>query len=168
MDKRWALIIIILVVGVGSMYYIVDNSNTVGSAIATFSKTTITIPDGFAVSGSESYSVELYNKKNTEKIEILDFEKRRDIKNILGNMSAAFQEQDDYDNITNKTVKINKVTVYQSMLKSDNDTLIISCFYKDHRAYCILMNGYESMKKVNEDLDFIIETMHPDYKQSQD
>ena len=83
-------------------------------------------------------------------------------------MSAAFQEQDDYDNITNKTVKINKVTVYQSMLKSDNDTLIISCFYKDHRAYCILMNGYKSMKKVNEDLDFIIETMHPDYKQSQD
>ena len=35
MDKRWVLIIIIAVIGLGSMYMIIDNSMTVGSAITT-------------------------------------------------------------------------------------------------------------------------------------
>ena len=46
MDKRWILIIIIAIIGLSSMYLIVDESMTVGSAITTFSKTTITIPEG--------------------------------------------------------------------------------------------------------------------------
>lgn len=64
MDKRWLIIIIIFIIGLGSMYYIVDNSNTVGSAITTFSKTTITIPEGFSVGDTSSDSVELYSKKS--------------------------------------------------------------------------------------------------------
>ena len=69
MDKRWVLIIIIAVIGLGSMYMIIDNSMTVGSAITTFSKTTITIPDGFSVEDTGNNVLELYNKNNNKKIQ---------------------------------------------------------------------------------------------------
>ena len=82
MDKRWILIIIIAIIGLSSMYLIVDNSMTVGSAITTFSKTTITIPEGFSVEDTNNNLVTLYNKNNDERIEIYDFGKGNTVKEI--------------------------------------------------------------------------------------
>ena len=50
MDKRWIGIIIILIIGLGCMYIIVDNSNSVGNAVTVISDVTITLPPGYITS----------------------------------------------------------------------------------------------------------------------
>ena len=159
MDKRWVLIIIILIIGLGSMYIIVDNSTTVGSAITTFSKTTITIPDGFSVEDTSNSVLELYNKNNNEKIQI---------KEMHTNFTATLLEQQDFENITNRTFDLDDINITQTILKSENDTFVISSFYQYNHTYIIIMVGYDNLDTTTQDLDCILYTLRPDYKQAQD
>lgn len=168
MDRRWILIIIILFIGLGAMCCIVDNSDTIGSAITTFGKTTITIPDGFSVGESTGDHVELYNKKNSELITIYDFGKGNNAEEILKNVTDYELYMTDYINQTNKTIKIDDVELHESDLQSENGTTYTFSFYHDKYTYIIQMEGYKDTNKINEDLKFIICTMHPDYKQAQD
>ncbi|WP_410320248.1 hypothetical protein [Methanobrevibacter sp.] len=168
MDRRWILIIIILFIGFGAMCCIVDNSDTIGSAITTFGKTTITIPDGFSVGESTGDHVELYNKKNSELITIYDFGKGNNAEEILKNVTDYELYMTDYINQTNKTIKIDDVELHESDLQSENGTTYTFSFYHDKYTYIIEMEGYKDANKINEDLKFIICTMHPDYKQAQD
>ena len=62
------MIIGILIVGISCMYVVVENSTTIGKAITTFSKTSITLPNGFSVGETDSKSAQLYNKQNNEKL----------------------------------------------------------------------------------------------------
>lgn len=168
MDKRWLIIIIIFIIGLGSMYYIVDNSNTVGSAITTFSKTTITIPEGFSVGDTSSDSVELYSKKNPEKITIYDYGKGNTAISDLKNITALYQENADLTNITNKTENISDQTVYSIDLMDGNGTNQISAFYRQNHTYVLVMEEFKNPDDINKNLEFIITTMTPDYKQAQD
>lgn len=168
MDKRWLLIIIIFIIGISSMYYIVDNSNTVGSAITTFSKTTITIPKNFSVGDTGASFVELYNKQNSEKITIYDNGKGNTAVDDLKNITAAYQETTDYINITNKTEKIANQTVYSAYLVDENGTDQISTFYRQKHTYTLVIEDFKNTDDINTNLKFIITTMTPDYKQAQD
>ncbi|MBE6504023.1 MAG: hypothetical protein E7Z76_07055 [Methanobrevibacter sp.] len=168
MDKRWVLIIIILIIGLGSMYIIVDNSTTVGSAITTFSKTTITIPDGFSVEDTSNSVLELYNKNNNEKIQIFDMGKGNTVKEMHTNFTATLLEQQDFENITNRTFDLDDINITQTILKSENDTFVISSFYQYNHTYIIIMVGYDNLDTTTQDLDCILYTLRPDYKQAQD
>lgn len=167
MDKRWILILVILIIGLGSMYYIVDHSNTVGSAITTFSKTTITIPDDFSVGDSGNDYVELYNKKNSEKITIKDNGKGNTASKTLKKLSEDYGNN-DYDNITNNTERINKQKVYNLYLTNDNGTEQISVFYRQNHTYTAIFENFKNDGNIEKNLKFIIETMTPDYKQGKD
>ena len=168
MDKRWILILIILIVGLGTMYYIVDNSNTVGSAITTFGKTTITLPENFSVVRSNDDIVELHNKKNSEEITIFEYGKQNTVKKDILTLSNEIQQYTEYDNISNSTDKINDVNILSIYLQNENGTDRISGFYNNNHTYFIFMNNYTNMNKSDADLKFILDTMTPDYKQSQD
>ena len=75
MDKRWILILIILIAGCACMYHIVDSSNSVGDAITVVNKTVITLPSGFTIGDDDKSSVTLVNENNNETIFIEDLGK---------------------------------------------------------------------------------------------
>ena len=169
MDKRWILIIIIAIIGLSSMYLIVDESMTVGSAITTFSKTTITIPEGFSVEDTSSNIVTLYNKKNNEKIEICDFGKGNTVKEMQTNITAEILQEEGLNNVTNRTFNLDDTEINQTILKNgSNSKVVISYFYKYNHTYSIIMTGYKKLNTTTQDLDCILYTLRPDYKQSQD
>ena len=169
MDKRWILIIIIAIIGLSSMYLIVDESMTVGSAITTFSKTTITIPEGFSVEDTNNNLVTLYNKNNNEKIEIYDFGKGNTIKEMQTNITSEILEEEGLNNVTNRTINLEDTEISQTILKNgSNSKVVISYFYKYNHTYSIIMTGYKKLNTTTQDLDCILYTLRPDYKQSQD
>ena len=169
MDKRWILIIIIAIIGLSSMYLIVDNSMTVGSAITTFSKTTITIPEGFSVEDTSNNILTLYNKNNNEKIEIYDFGKGNTIKEMQTNITSEILEEEGLNNVTNRTINLEDTEISQTILKNgSNSKVVISYFYKYNHTYSIIMTGYNKVNTTTQDLDWILCTLRPDYKQSQD
>ena len=169
MDKRWILIIIIAIIGLSSMYLIVDESMTVGSAITTFSKTTITIPEGFSVEDTSNNIVTLYNKNNNEKIEIYDFGKGNTIKEMQTNITSEILEEEGLNNVTNRTINLEDTEISQTILKNgSNSKVVISYFYKYNHTYSIIMTGYNKVNTTTQDLDWILCTLRPDYKQSQD
>ncbi|WP_296800970.1 hypothetical protein [uncultured Methanobrevibacter sp.] len=169
MDKRWILIIIIAIIGLSSMYLIVDESMTVGSAITTFSKTTITIPEGFSVEDTSSNIVTLYNKNNNEKIEICDFGKGNTVKEMQTNITAEILQEEGLNNVTNRTFNLDDTEINQTILKNgSNSKVVISYFYKYNHTYSIIMTGYKKLNTTTQDLDCILYTLRPDYKQSQD
>lgn len=169
MDKRWILIIIIAIIGLSSMYLIVDESMTVGSAITTFSKTTITIPEGFSVEDTNNNLVTLYNKNNDERIEIYDFGKGNTIKEMQTNITSEILEEEGLNNVTNRTINLEDTEISQTILKNgSNSKVVISYFYKYNHTYSIIMTGYNKVNTTTQDLDWILCTLRPDYKQSQD
>ena len=54
------------------MYFVVNSSNTVGSAIADVSKSIVTMPSDFSKGDSDKNDLLLVNKKNDEKIYYLN------------------------------------------------------------------------------------------------
>lgn len=169
MDKRWILIIIIAIIGLSSMYLIVDESMTVGSAITTFSKTTITIPEGFSVEDTSNNIVTLYNKNNNEKIEIYDFGKGNTVKEMQTNITAEILQEEGLNNVTNRTFNLDDTEINQTILKNGSKSkVVISYFYKYNHTYSIIMTGYNKLNTTTQDLDCILYTLRPDYKQSQD
>ncbi len=70
MDKRWIGILIVLIAGLGCMYLIVSNSNSVGSAVSVINDVTITLPPGYITSEDTSHMCVLHNKQTNETIRI--------------------------------------------------------------------------------------------------
>lgn len=162
------MIIAILIVGLSCMYVIVDNSNTIGNAITTFSKTSVTLPYGFSVGETNTESAELYNKQNDERINIYDLGKGNHMKDSFKNITETYKNNPRYYNISNETKNVNDVEVHQLNMETNNTISSSSVFYHYNHTYLVEMSGFKDINKVNENLKFIITTLQPDYKQAQD
>ncbi len=165
MDKRWILILIILIVGCACLYYIVDSSNTVGDAITVVNKSVITLPSDFTIDSDSKSSVTLINENSDETIVIKD----------LGKSDSAFdcfkEDLNSLDNIlNNSTLNINNITAYeidfQNLTTKSNTTLVY--VYSSNHTFNIQFDGYEDQNELNQDLNFIVSTISPDFKQNQD
>ena len=53
-------------------------------------------------------------------------------------------------------------------METNNTISSSSVFYDYNHTYLVEISGFEDMKKLNNDLDFIISTLVPDYKQGKD
>lgn len=168
MDKRVIMIIAILIVGISCMYVIVDNSSTIGNAITTFSKTTVTLPHGFSVGETNTKSAELYNKQSNEKIYIHDLGKGNHVKDDFKNVTETYKNNPNYYNIKNDAKKVNDVDVFQLTMETNNTLSSSSVFYYYNHTYRVDMSGFNDANKINEILEFIITTLQPDYKQGKD
>ena len=168
MDKRVVMIIAILIVGIGCMYFIVDNSNTIGNAITTFSKTSVTLPSGFSVSETNSESAELYNKQSNETIDIHDKGKGNHTEDIFKNVTETYNNNPEYSNLTEETKNVSNIEVFQLNMVKNNTTSSCSVFYHYNHTYLVEMSGFDNINEVNKNLEFIITTLQPDYKQAQD
>ena len=70
MDKRWIIIIIILIVGFSSLYFIVNDSMRLGKAIDTIDNVIITLPTDFKIGEKTPTSAELMDRDADKKIKI--------------------------------------------------------------------------------------------------
>lgn len=162
------MIIAILIVGVSCMYFIVDNSTTVGNAITTFSKSSVTLPFGFSVGETNTESAKLYNKQNNETINIHDKGKGNHVKEATDNITETYENNPNYYNLTYETKNVSGVKAYQLNMEINNTKSSCSAFYKYNHTYIVEMNGFNDINKINKNLEFIINTLQPDYKQAQD
>lgn len=162
------MIIAILIVGLSCMYVIVDNSNSVGKAITTFSKTSITLPNGFSVGETDSKSAQLYNKQNNEKINIYDQGKGDSTKKCFKDITDKYKNNPEYYNINETTRTVNNITVLQLNMETNNTPCSSAVFFDYNHTYLIEAIGFKDINKINNDLDFIISTLQPDYKQAKD
>ena len=168
MDKRVIGIIIILIIGIGCMFFIASNSNNVGSAITTFSKTIVTLPNGFSVGETNEQVAELYNKRTPERINISDLGKNDSSLKAFEDDLNSLSKDSNVNEITNSTRTVNNIKVYTITYKANDETKYSSFVYTSNHTYCINMTGFDDADKVNNDLDFIIKTIQPDYKQGKD
>ena len=154
------------------MYFIVDSSTTVGTAITDVNKSVVTIPDGFNVGSDEKNSVTLVGKTHGEKIHIRDYGKNDTAQKRFEDKLYELNSDSSMNVLSNSTLNISNFTVYQINFEdysSENATNTSSNYvFTCNHTFLIKMSGYDDSNKLSKDLTFIIDTLKPDYKQSQD
>lgn len=171
MDKRWILILIILIVGGYWTYTIVDSSTTVGDAITVVNKTVITVPNDFSIADSDKNSVDLLDEKTNEKIHIEDIGKGDTAFETFNHEIYSLSESSDIHIIQNSTFNMGNITVYKSDLQNftnDMSNVSLIYIYSSGHTFSIKFEGYSDENALNDDLKFIVSTISPDFKQSQD
>lgn len=171
MDKRWILILIILIVGCTCMYFVVDSSTTVGNAITVVNKSVVTLPNDFGIGDSEKNSVELIGKNSDERVHVEDLGKKDvALKAFKGNLSE-FSHDPNFKVLKNTTENISNITTYKIYLQdytTENVTnTTLAYMYSYNHTFLIKITG-SNQNQIEKDLDFIVTTIQPDYKQSQD
>ncbi len=166
MDKRWILILIIMIIGVSCMYFVIDNSNTVGSAITDVNKSTVTLPDGFSKVDSTSNSVSLSDKNGDESIFLKDLGKKDCANSSFHKKLNSMPEDIIYTkNTTNVTNNITEYIIYYQDEGNLNNSF--SYFYTCNHTFYMNMKGFESVNEMDKVMNFIVTTLQPDYKQTQ-
>lgn len=171
MDKRWILILIILIAGCTCMYFIVDSSTTVGNAITVVNKSVVTLPNDFGIGNSEKNSVELIGKHSDEKIYVEDLGKKDVALESFQNNLSEFTHDSNYKVIKNTTENIGNITTYKIYLedytKENATNTTIAYIYSYNHTFMIKIDG-SNQNQTEKDLNFVVRTIQPDYKQSQD
>ncbi|WP_458455326.1 hypothetical protein [Methanobrevibacter sp.] len=154
------------------MYYIASTSTTVGTAIADINKTTISMPEGFSKGSSDDGSLELINKNNDENIYLKDLGKLDSSKDAFDKKIKSLKTAGDVTINGNKTNVFNNVSTYTVYYTNSSDSdaynRSMSYVYCAGHTFYIKMAGYTDIDKLNSDLEYIVSTMQPDYKKSQD
>lgn len=162
MDRRWIGILIIMLIGMGCMYFIVDNSNTVGNAITVVNDVSIVLPTGFKISDTHSNEALLSSESNNESIFIECIVDKNPEKEFTKKITS-FQNKNNVElkNLSNKTIKhINFKDV-----DSEKSTSFI-LFENLGHPFIMKMENYESADKQDNDMTFIIGNMKHDFKQN--
>jgi hypothetical protein len=171
MDKKWILIIIILIVGCFFLHNIVDSSTTVGNAITVVNKSVVTLPDGFSIGESEKNSVELLDEKTGEKTYITDLGKTDSAEKEYNEALQSLEYNTDTYIIDNYTSNINNTNTYLITFENhtvNTNTVYLAYIYSCNHTFRMEFQNYYDNNGFNDDLNFIVSTISPDFKQSQD
>ena len=161
MDKRWLGILIILIAGLACMYYIVDNSSTVGNAITVVGDVSIGVPPGFSIADASATEAKLLNKDTHETIllKIIDKNPQKEFENAV----KSFQNNNNAElkNLSNKTV--------QHIEFKDTDsgkTTSFVFFEKVNHSFMLKMDNFNNSAQKEKDMMHIINTITHDFKQN--
>ena len=158
MDKRWLGIIIILILGIGAMYFIVDSSPTVGKAVAVASEMTITIPDGFNLLKDTEQTIDMINSQN-ETINITIIGLGDNASNEYKATLKAFEKSDDIE-VQDKNATGNMI--FYKNLTADKECSV-TYFVKENRTIELQMTKYENWEN---DWKFVVDTIQHNFKQN--
>lgn len=168
MDKRWILVIAILIIGFASLYIIADTSNNVGNAIASVDGVIVTLPPDFTNFQAKEKSVNIENKYTYEK---LYFKSIADGDHAYEQYNNTIKDLDNDEDIeiTNKTtMKVDNVTAYviyyQNSSSGEAKEYIKGYFYDYDTTFVVTMWNFNSTERGNSNLKFVIENLYPDYK----
>ena len=167
MDKRWILILIIIIVALGCGYLIVNSSTTVGKAVTVVDRCVFTLPDGYSLENSKTGNITIEHDGTCEKINVKEFNKNTTVKKLIARFERNFN--DTYEIIGNNTTKSpNGIEIFTVYYKNSTDNLSSSFFYTTKHSFNVNTVGYNDLNALNKDLYYIADTLRPDYKQAQD
>lgn len=173
MDKRWLLILIILILGTSCSYVIVNNSLTVGSASQSVGHAIISIPPDFTTYSSDSNSVSLVSS-NGHKIEFAEIQNNDTAEKLHDYRISTFNKTKEIHTLQDGVVHVGDTdvyTIYYHADKTDSQDEInssLSYFDKFDHTYFIRVWGFDYEKDYNTTMDYItlISTnIRLDYKQ---
>lgn len=172
MDKRWLFIVIILILAVCCGYFIASSSDNVGNAIADLNKSTVTLPHGFSVGETTPDSIELIKRNHPEKIFIQDLGKGDKALDEFKYELKSLSKNDNSEvisNSTNSTENFKSYTILYKYYKDDEVTNeSISTVYTANHTFLVKLSGFNSNDEMNDYMNFVIKTIKPDYKKSQE
>lgn len=170
MEKQWIYIIIILIFGVACLFFIVDSATTLGSANVYVDKFTVTIPDSLNVDESGKTLVKLINRKTNEMITIEDLGKGDLVNKDMSSRMNKLANYGEISEIENSTVQVNgKILPTIFYKNSTNDNINQATYFLKHNhTFLIIVTDFQDNNTLLNDIDFIINTLTPDYKQKQD
>lgn len=172
MDKRWISILIIIIIACACGYLIVHYSDTVGNAIVDVNKSTLTIPSDFSNDYSDDTSVKLTHRGTFESIYVKDLGKLDKANSSFIDDEKKLNSYNDIEVHSNNTTKMDNIVVYTVYYTNTTnpETLNMSnsYFYSFEHTYFVKMSGFDSLDRLNENLEKIVTAIKPDYKQSQD
>ncbi len=168
MDKRWILILIIIIVAVVCGYLVLDSSTTVGKAVAVADRCVFTLPDGFSLKESGNTYVEIERDGTPENIGIMEIGKNNTVKQEI---KEEFTNgiNDSYVFIGNETTKTPKgIEIFTTYYKNSTGNVSSSFFYTSNHTFIVYTIGYKDSAALKKDVNYIADTLRPDYKQAQD
>ncbi len=169
MDRRYYLIILILIACCINLYIVADNSNVVGTASVTFDKYIISLPLNYEVTGQYGSYVQIHNND----IGFLAIQCKND--SFVYNYSSVVNELNKKYNCTilnNGTINTNDIpvnTIYYKTVDEKNFVNNRSIFYfeKYGKTFQIEMNGFNYDNDVNKTIDtltYVVESLRVNYK----
>lgn len=171
MNKNWIIILAILIVGLFGLYQIVETSTTVGHAVATIDKVVVTLPSGFTNFDSHEKYIGIENRNTNEKIFFTHNKDGNHTDESFENKLAKLDNSWDIEVTKNTTKTVNNITVktiFYTNTTENQTEYIESFFYEFNTTYSVKTLNFDNATQAEKNIDFIIETLHIDYKQPQD
>ena len=172
MDKRWIMILIFLIVGCCCLFYVVETSSTVGDAITVVNKTVVTLPNDFSIESKETDYGTIINENTNEKIYIKDLGKEDSSMNAFKTALQDLSKKSDIKVIKNSTLNIDNITAYKidykNITKETNQNISNAYIFTCNHTFLIKLQNYDDDTELNENLEYVVAHMTPDFKQSQD
>lgn len=172
MDKRWIMILIFLIVGCCCLFYVVETSSTVGDAITVVNKTVVTLPNDFSIESKETGNGTIINENTNEKIYIKDLGKEDSSMNAFKTALQDLSKKSDIKVIKNSTLNIDNITAYKidykNITKETNQNISNAYVFTCNHTFLIKLQNYDDDTELNENLEYVVAHMTPDFKQSQD
>ena len=168
MDKRWILILIIFLIGVAALYFVVDTSNTVGKAVVAVNTYTITVPETYNIENSETYLATVINRATGEKITVEDNGKGNTTEDMYSIELIGVQSKPNVTSINHTTEKYRNTTLKTIYYEKSNTINKISVFTKFGHTFTITSEKYKDIDTLNENTQFIFDSLKQDYKKTQD
>lgn len=168
MDKRYFLIIFILIMGFTSLFFISNNSDMIGTASVNVGNFIFSLPGGFILGHSESDSVALYNPDNNLNMNIQ-----------LVNGSDTYESQlnwmqnsSSYIILGKGSININNVVVdsiYNKHYYNNNKYTNSSIFYFNmyDNNFKIEITGFDYDKNQNQTIQCLVDvitSLKPNYE----
>lgn len=166
MDKRYFLIILIIVICCINLYLVANVSDVVGSAYVDVGNYTLTMPEGFALSEDKSNQAIIYNSNSNTQITILSSLGQNDTFTHKYNEINGSQNFKILSNgtINNKDIIINSM-FYQNVKTLENRSTFY--FNIDNHDFRILISGFNYDSEKNKTIDLaskMIDSIRFNYK----
>lgn len=166
MDKRYFIIILIIVVCLVNLYVIADFSDVVGSSYTDVGKYTFSLPPGFDLGGSQDKSIAvIHNPKTNMDIAVYSLDKD-DYNYSLG--LNQLKNNTAVKIVSNGTLNVDNISVdavyYEDL--STNTSKSIFYFHKDNHPFRINIVNFD-MNNKNETINnlvLIIQSIRLNYK----
>ena len=165
MDKRYLLIIIMIIICSINLSIIVNNSDVVGSASVSIGKYLFSTPEGFDLTENNGNSATIKNKNNNM---IISVETNvSDTDNYYSRLNYI-ENNTNFTILSKGTVSIENISVSTAYYKTiTNNNRSVFYFEKDNTQFKIKVSNFDYTKDRDLTLDyitFIIKSIEYDYK----
>ena len=152
MDKRYLLIIGIIVICCVNLYVITTFSDVVGSAYFNVGNYTFTLPENFNVDNTENNHVVIINQNSKMKINIFTYLSETDTyKNAL----KVVENNSECTMLSNGTIHHNNITIYSLYYVQNERNSSVFYFNKENNNFKIVITDFNQETQHNETINII-------------